>query len=90
VGNRDARFVFNVASAWDDASADEINITWTRAGWRDLNRLSTGGTYINFLTEEETGDRLRDAWGDNYDRLQEVKRHWDPENRLRVNKNILP
>jgi FAD/FMN-containing dehydrogenase len=90
VGNRDARFVFNVASSWDDASADESNITWTRAVWRDLNRFSTGGTYINFLTEEETGDRLRDAWGDNYDRLQDVKRRWDAENRLRVNKNILP
>jgi FAD/FMN-containing dehydrogenase len=88
VGNRNARFVFNIASSWDNASDDDANIEWTRSAWRDLNRFSTGGTYINFLTEEEVGDRLQDAWGDNFYRLQEVKRGWDPDNRFRVNKNI--
>jgi FAD/FMN-containing dehydrogenase len=90
VGNRDSRFVFNVASAWENAAHDDANIEWTRSVWQKLRRFSTGGTYVNFLTEEEVGERLKEAWGDNYDRLSEIKRIWDPENRLRVNKNIEP
>jgi FAD/FMN-containing dehydrogenase len=55
-----------------------------------MRRFSTGGTYVNFLTEEEGGDRIAAAYGDNYARLARVKRHWDPDNLFRVNKNILP
>jgi Berberine and berberine like len=53
-----------------------------------MRRFSTGGTYINFLTQEEGGDRIHDAYGDNYQRLVEVKKTWDPENMFRMNKNI--
>jgi len=28
-------------------------VGWARAAWRDLRRFSTGGTYVNFLTEEK-------------------------------------
>ena len=40
-----------------------MNIEWARAAWRDLKRFSTGGTYINFLTEEEGDARIHDAYG---------------------------
>ena len=43
---------------------------------------------MNFLTEEETGERIEAAYGANYRRLIEIKSRWDPENRFRVNKNI--
>ena len=45
---------------------------------------------MNFLTQEEGDDRIRAAYGNNYARLAEVKRKWDPENLFRVNKNIAP
>ena len=35
------------------------NIEWARERWRDMRRFSTGGTYVNFLTEEEGDDRTR-------------------------------
>ncbi len=88
VGNRDARFLFNIAGAWEKPDDDVANIEWARAAWRDMRRFSTGGTYINFLTQEEGGDRIHDAYGANYDRLVEIKRTWDPENLFRMNKNI--
>ena len=34
--------------------------------WSDLRQFSTGGTYINFLTEEEGDDRTRAAYRTNY------------------------
>jgi FAD/FMN-containing dehydrogenase len=90
VGNRDAAAVFNVAGAWEKAEDDAANVEWARAAWRDMKRFSTGGTYVNFLTEEETGDRVAAAYGENLARLAEIKARWDPENLFRVNKNIAP
>jgi FAD/FMN-containing dehydrogenase len=89
-GNRDAAFVLNVMSSWEKPEDDDTNVEWARAAWRDLRRFSTGGTYVNFLTEEEVGERLHAAYGNNYQRLVEVKNRWDPENLFRMNKNIAP
>ena len=90
VGNRDAAAVFNIAGSWEKAEDDEANIEWTRATWRDLRRFSTGGTYVNFLTEEEGEERIRAAYGPHYARLADVKAAWDPENLFCMNKNIAP
>jgi hypothetical protein len=88
VGNRDAAVVLNIASAWEQADGDDANITWAREAWQSMRQFSTGGTYINFLTEEEGDDRTRAAYRGNYDRLREVKARWDPANLFRANKNI--
>jgi hypothetical protein len=53
-----------------------------------MKRFSTGGTYINFLTEEESGERIAAAYGKNLYRLAEIKARWDPDNVFRMNKNI--
>jgi FAD/FMN-containing dehydrogenase len=89
-GNRDATWVLNITASWEKTQDDEANIEWARAAWRDMRRFSTGGTYVNFLTEEEGDERVRAAYGKNYDRLVEVKTRWDPGNLFRMNKNIAP
>jgi FAD/FMN-containing dehydrogenase len=88
VGNRDAGAVLNIASSWEHAADDEANIDWARGVWRDLRQFSTGGTYINFLTEDEGDDRTRAAYRTNYARLAGIKAAWDPANLFRANKNI--
>jgi FAD/FMN-containing dehydrogenase len=90
VGNRTARIVLNITASWERPEDDVANVEWARAAWRDLRRFSTGGTYVNFLTEEEGDDRVRSAYGANYDRLIEIKTKWDPANFFRMNKNIAP
>ena len=90
VGNRDAAYVINIAASWENAEDDAANIEWARAAWRDVRRFSTGGTYVNFLTEEEGSDRIKAAYGKNHARLVELKTTWDSENLFRVNKNISP
>jgi FAD/FMN-containing dehydrogenase len=88
VGNRDAAAVLNIAAAWERAEDDGANIEWSRAAWREMRQFSTGGTYINFLTDEEGDDRTRASYRSNYARLAEVKGAWDPTNLFRTNKNI--
>jgi len=90
VGNRDARYVLNVAGSWEQPGEDEANITWAREAWDDMKLFSTGGTYVNFLTEDATPDRVKTALGKSLQRLAEVKKKWDPDNTFRTNHNIKP
>ncbi|MDH3216293.1 MAG: FAD-binding oxidoreductase [Candidatus Krumholzibacteria bacterium] len=90
VGNRKTGMVFNVAGSWEKPEDDEANIRWAREAWNDMREFSTGGTYINFLNQEEGDDRIRDAYGTNYERLVEIKTKYDPGNVFRTNKNVAP
>ena len=90
VGNRDARYVLNIAGSWEQASDDRANIEWAREAWADMKVFSTGGNYINFLTEDEGPERIKAALGKGLKRLSEVKAKWDPENVFRTNRNITP
>jgi hypothetical protein len=91
VGNRNAEMVVNATASWELPEEDEKNIGWAQSTWEDIREFSTGGTYLNFLTEEEVGDRLYDAFGEkNFDRLIDIKTKWDPTNLFKLNKNIVP
>jgi FAD/FMN-containing dehydrogenase len=89
-GNRDARYVLNLASSWEQPDGDGANINWAREAWKDMKAFSTGGTYINFLTEDDGPERTATALGTALQRLAEVKKRWDPENVFRTNHNIKP
>jgi FAD/FMN-containing dehydrogenase len=39
---------------------------------------------------DEGQDRVRASYGDNYDRLAQIKAKYDPDNLFRVNQNIQP
>lgn len=90
VGNRDARYVLNVAGSWERADDDGANIEWVREAWNDMKQFSTGGTYINFLTEDEGSERIEAALGTALQRLAAIKARWDPMNVFRTNRNIKP
>ncbi len=90
VGNRNARYVLNIPGSWEQASEDLAHVEWARAAWNDMKSFSTGGTYINFLTEEEGSERTAAALGTGLQRLAEIKAQWDPQNLFRTNRNIKP
>jgi FAD/FMN-containing dehydrogenase len=90
VGNRQTRYVFNIAGSWERPEDDGANIEWARAAWNDMKEFSTGGTYINFLTEDEGDERMNAALGKALERLAKIKSTWDPENVFRTNRNIKP
>jgi FAD/FMN-containing dehydrogenase len=89
-GNRDARYVLNLAGAWERAEEDEANIEWARTAWADLKRFSTGGTYVNFLTADEGPERIEAALGAALGKLARIKADWDPANVFRTNRNVKP
>ena len=87
--HRDARFVMNVHGRWDDAADDKRGVDWARAFFKASAPFASGGVYVNFLTADET-DRVRSAYGPNYQRLAQIKREYDPDNLFRTNQNISP
>lgn len=78
-----------VLSLWNDAMHDARNVTWTRDFASAMRPWSSSSAYVNALAEDD-GARVRDAYGDNYARLAEVKATYDPDNRFRRNHNIVP
>ena len=47
------------------------------------------GGYINFMDADDNG-RVRANYGENFSRLVDVKRKYDPDNLFNVNQNIAP
>src|SRR5207237_8069338 len=78
------------ASGAAPAPSDEA-IAWAREVWDAMERYSTGRVYLNFPGLGEEKDELaRAGYGENYDRLAELKAKYDPENLFRMNINIPP
>ena len=89
--HRDGKYVMNVHGRWADPLKDEACIAWARSLWKETSQFATGSVYVNFLTQEESGiERLRAAYGENYDRLVALKNKYDPTNRFGVNQNTRP
>jgi FAD/FMN-containing dehydrogenase len=88
-GNRDAEYVLNIAAAWEKPEDDAVNIQWARETFEAMKPCSTGGTYINFLTQEEGADRIEAAYGrPTLDKLAALKRQWDPQGFFRHTKGL--
>jgi FAD/FMN-containing dehydrogenase len=88
-GNRDAAFVANIASSWENSADDQVNLTWTRDTWEAVRPFGTGGAYLNFMTEDEGSDRTRAAYSAaSLARLAELKRRLDPDDLFRHTKRL--
>lgn len=89
-GNRSANYILNINAAWE-APPDEHHIAWARDFWQDLHPHSTGGVYVNFMTEDEDDSRVEAAYGTALlNQLAAVKAKYDPGNLFQVNQNIRP
>ena len=87
---REARFNATFINSWVDVAEDERHIASAREFSKKVTPWATGGGYINYASES-VGDGLLSEFGvDRFDRLREVKRQYDPENRFRFNHNISP
>jgi len=88
--HRDAAFVMNVHTRWEDPADDARCVGWAREFFDATAGYSTGGVYVNFVSEAEDAARVTAAYGANYEKLQQVKAKYDPGNVFRTNLNVRP
>ena len=87
---RDALWACNVHGRWENSSDDQKVISWARAFFDASAPYSTGGVYVNFMTEDEKA-RVKSAYKPEvWQRLVDLKSKWDPTNLFRMNQNISP
>ena len=91
-GDRSMPYMLSIDSVWSDTADDDANIDWTRSFWQRMRAHShQGRMYLNFPGHGEEGEKiLEDTFGDNYARLREIKRKYDPDNCFRFNQNLKP
>jgi hypothetical protein len=78
-----------IVSQWLDPEDSEKNVGWARDLWEALQPFAGGGAYVNDLGRDDE-DRVRVAYGGNYERLAVLKKKYDPENLFRLNPNVKP
>lgn len=90
--HRDAPFGIIITAAWTNPADDAAHKAWARGLWQAMESFSSGGVYVNYMEDErdEGADRVRAAYGRNYERLVAVKRTYDPKNLFRSTQNIRP
>jgi FAD/FMN-containing dehydrogenase len=62
--------------------------SWARDYWNAVHPYDLAGAYPNFMMDDEGDQRVRASFGENYERLTELKRKFDPTNVFHVNHNI--
>lgn len=89
--HRDATFNYIVTNGWTDRAEDEGRIAWVREMWQTMRPFAGNAAYMNMLGEgSEPADRVRAAYGGNYERLASIKAAYDPTNFFHRNHNIVP
>ena len=76
-------------SQWTDPAQTDAGIAWAHRTFQALSRDMADRSYTNYLSADAY-DRVRQAYGPNYERLLELKRRYDPHNVFRLNHNIDP
>jgi len=86
--HRRAPYSFLVPNRWKDPAESEKNIKLARQLWKVMEPFLEEGVYVNYLSEDEGDDRVKAAYGPNYERLVALKKKYDPTNFFRLNQNI--
>jgi FAD/FMN-containing dehydrogenase len=86
--HRDARYVFLLLGRWASPAHNETCLRWVCEFWDAMRPSLDAGVYVNYLSEGEGEERVRGAYGVNYERLVKLKNKYDPTNFFRINQNI--
>lgn len=78
----------SLISQWLTMDEDEKNLQWTREFWTAIEPFANG-VYVNHLDSDDS-EKIKNAYGANFEKLKAIKKKYDPENFFRMNNNILP
>jgi FAD/FMN-containing dehydrogenase len=74
---------------WANPRDTDANLKWVEEFWKAARPYLSGRAYVNYLSQEGA-ERVREAYGPNYQRLAALKKKYDPSNFYRLNQNIPP
>jgi FAD/FMN-containing dehydrogenase len=87
---RDAKWNYHLLGQCADPAELERNIAWTRDFDRAMAEYAEAAVYVNFTGDPSAGAVEAGFGPENYARLVEIKRAYDPENVFRSTANIPP
>jgi FAD/FMN-containing dehydrogenase len=87
---RDAAWSMVIAGIDPDPAKAGALKQWATDYWQAIHPYDLDGAYPNFMMADEGDARLRASFGENYKRLTELKRKFDPTNLFHINQNIRP
>lgn len=87
--NRDKRWAQLIVGIDPDPANKEKITHWCREYYDAMIPYVDPGAYVNFMMKEGE-DKVKTAYGANYDRLVQIKKRYDPDNFFHVNQNIKP
>jgi FAD/FMN-containing dehydrogenase len=87
--HRDEAFSVLLLGQWVDPADTERTIAWVRDAYELLQPHLSERRYTNFLAADDAGV-VRQGYGENYQRLLQIKRSYDPGNMFHLNHNIEP
>jgi FAD/FMN-containing dehydrogenase len=88
--NRNANWVSHPFGIEESPEGGQVAKAWVKRFRHDIAPYATGGVWLNFVGDEGQA-RVRAAFGnENFVRLSQVKREFDPDNVFRGNQNIPP
>lgn len=86
--HRQVRFNPGMFGVSTNPALDEADIAWARNLYQRILPHSTGGSYVNYLSE---GDDVHTAYTDaRFGRLAGIKARYDPGSLFRFNHNVAP
>ncbi|HMG36326.1 MAG TPA: FAD-binding oxidoreductase [Blastocatellia bacterium] len=84
--HRKARFVPELKSIWETPQDARANIEWAYNFFQDLEPHFVG-SYVNYI-DPLLSNWNKNYYGENYKRLLEIKRYWDPDNLFQFQQSI--
>jgi FAD/FMN-containing dehydrogenase len=87
--HREPGYNLVILGVWPDPKDDDANIAWVRGSYGALMPYIADSVYVNYLADDDTS-RVQAAYGPCWERLQQVKRSYDPDNVFHLNQNIVP
>ena len=88
--HREPGYNLETVMMWQDPTAAAPSTKWIRDFWNAVQPFMRGGVYVNHICEDEGEERVKAAYGANYERLVSLKNKYDPTNFFHLNQNIKP
>jgi FAD/FMN-containing dehydrogenase len=89
-GARKAQWDIDAIGQWTDAAESAAHIAWVKEIWAQLEPHLQGSVYVNHIAADDRPEKVRASFGENHQRLREIKAVYDKANLFRMNSNIPP